>query len=353
MKSILVLTKYGDLAATTRQRFLQYQEELESNDIKLVIEPLLDNEYLRNMFKGSRTKKMIIIRSYIRRLKLLIFNKDFDAIWVQYELFPYLPSIFEKLISLSGKPILYDFDDAIFHQYDNHSNLLFRTFLKRKLDPLLKRSNSAICGNDYLQNWAKNHCANTHIVPTVVDTTKYVHLKKDNSKEIVIGWIGSPSTWHYVEKIYKPLNQVFKVHNSTILIVGSGKDNLPGGLFKFIDWSLESEINLIQSMDIGIMPLTEDLWSKGKCGYKLIQYMSCGLPVIASPVGVNKELVENGVNGFLANSEEEWIEFLDILIKDPELRLKMGAKGRERVKKFYSLKVHGPRVSTIISNLFV
>lgn len=101
------------------------------------------------------------------------------------------------------------------------------------------------------------------------------------------------------------------------------------------------------------MPLTEDLWSKGKCGYKLIQYMACGLPVIASPVGVNKKLVKNGVNGFLANSEEEWIEFLDLLIRDPELRSKMGAEGRKIVEKFYSLEVHGPRVSSIIGNLFV
>jgi len=353
MKSILVLTKYGDLAATTRQRFLQYQEELESNGIRLIIEPLLNNEYLQNKFKGFRIKKLVIMRSYLRRLKLLILKKDFDAIWVQYELFPYLPSMFEKLISLPGKPVLSDFDDAIFHQYDDHSSLLFRTILKKKLDPLLKRSNLTICGNDYLQNWAKNHCSNTYVVPTVVDTTKYIHLKKKISKQIVIGWIGSPSTWNYVQKIKKPLNQILKTHNVTTLVVGSGNQNTPDNLFKFVDWSLESEISLIQSMDIGIMPLTEDLWSQGKCGYKLIQYMACGLPVIASPVGVNKKLVKNGVNGFLANSEEEWIEFLDLLIRDPELRSKMGAEGRKIVEKFYSLEVHGPRVSSIIGNLFV
>ena len=134
--------------------------------------------------------------------------------------------------------------------------------------------------------------------------------------------------------------------------MGSGNKPSEEDLFEFIDWSLDSEISLIQSMDIGIMPLTEDLWSKGKCGYKLIQYMACGLPVIASPVGVNKELVENDVNGFLANSEEDWIKFLDLLIKDPELRSRLGAKGRERVEKNYSVKTHLTRISSILNKSF-
>ena len=336
MISVLVLTKYGNQAASSRQRFEQYKPALKKNGIELIIKPLLDDKYLLDLFNGRSANIINVILCYLRRIKIILFSAEVDVIWVQYELFPYLPSLFEKLIALKGKPIIYDFDDAIFHQYDSHKSRFVRKILGKKLEPLLSSSNHAICGNSYLEEWASEF-TKTSVIPTVVNTDVYKPIKKDKKKKVVIGWIGSPATWEYVEPYTGILNDISLNDNIEVIIVGSGEPEGENGL-TFIDWSEKEEVRLIQMMDIGIMPLRDDLWARGKCGYKLIQYMSCGLPVVASPVGVNVDIIDIGVNGFLATDEKEWIDSLHNLISSSSLRIKMGEEGRKKVINSYSLE---------------
>ena len=182
MISVLVLTKYGNQAASSRQRFVQYKPTLKLAGIELIIKPLLDDKYLLDLFKGRSVNIINIILCYLKRFKLIFFSKEVDVIWVQYELFPYLPSYFDKIVAFLGKPVIYDFDDAIFHQYDSHKSKFIRKMLGKKLEPLLSSANHAICGNSYLEKWASEF-TETSVIPTVVDTDIYKPIDKQKKRE--------------------------------------------------------------------------------------------------------------------------------------------------------------------------
>jgi glycosyltransferase involved in cell wall biosynthesis len=353
---ILCLAKYGDLAASTRQRFLQYQPHLEVLGLKLEMRPLLDNFYLERMYGGERANPMRIIKGYLDRYIAMGRSADARLIWLHYEALPYLPWALEKRILASGLPVIFDIDDAIFHRYDEHRNKLVRRFLGSKIDRVMKHSRTVFAGNNYLADRALH--AGTHavqVVPTVLDTDLYCVAdspKSGRTERAIVGWIGAPSTWtEYIVPMMPMLGAVAAECGARIMAVGAGKtasgypnlDNRP--------WSETTEVSLIQEMDIGIMPLTDTHWARGKCGYKLIQYMACGIPVIASPVGVNTEIVEHGVNGFLASSDREWKDALQTLLKDPDLRARMGEAGRRKVEREYSLQVWGPRVAQMLRDV--
>lgn len=201
----------------------------------------------------------------------------------------------------------------------------------------------AICGNAYLQSYAAQHCRSTIVIPTVVDTTIYVPRDAPPGRPAV-GWIGSPSTWAYVAPYLPRLLPLLAETGTRFIAVGAGPaaENIPG--IEAREWSEASEIADIQDMSIGIMPLPDAPWARGKCGYKLIQYMACGLPTVASPVGVNAEIVTDGVTGLLPRTEDEWLASLRHLLGDPDSRALMGAAGRKRAVAHYSLASQAPRL---------
>src|SRR5690606_22276497 len=228
---------------------------------------------------------------------------------------------------------------------------VIRRILGRKLEALLRGADLAICGNAYLQAYAARFCRRTEIVPTVVDTTIYRPRSRPKRGAVTVGWIGSPSTWPYVRPLLPTLEASAAQYGVNVVAVGAGPKADRNPSVEHLAWSHDGEIGMIQNMDIGIMPLPDEPWARGKCGYKLIQYMACGLPVIASPVGVNAEIVEHGVNGYLARTDEEWAEAIRRLATDPQLRAQMGAAGRRRVEERYSLQVHGPRLAGMVRDV--
>jgi glycosyltransferase involved in cell wall biosynthesis len=275
-------------------------------------------------------------------------------VWVYAELFPYLPGSWEKLAFRSGRPVVYDCDDAFFHIYDAHPRPWIRRMLGRKLEPLLRGAAAASCGNAYLESYAARFCPNTLLLPTVVDTEVYGPLARPGpDRPVTIGWIGSPSTWPYMRPILPLLRELAQSRGVRIRVVGAGPmaqgEAFPG--LDLVEWSEAREVEDVRAMDIGIMPLPDDIWARGKCGYKLVQYMACALPVVASPVGVNSEIVTPGGNGFLATGEAEWRDSLLRLIDDPALRRQFGAAGRRRVEQSYSLEVHAPRLVGLLRSL--
>lgn len=348
---VALLTKYGNLAASTRQRFEQYRPFLEDVGFELVPRPLLDDNYLQKLYGGGRKERGRIAASYLDRFRWLLSKPDVDLIWLHCELFPYLPSLAERLVTLPGKPIVFDFDDAIFHNYDLNPRRQVRIFLGRKLHTTIVAAELAFCGNEYLADYARSLCSRTEIVPTVVDAKIFCPAASERPKDcsLRIGWIGSPSTWNeYLLGMLPMLKQMAASGSGQIAVMGAAKNAEADPLLDLVGWSEAGEVPFLQTLDIGIMPLSDTPWARGKCGYKLIQYMACGLPVVASPVGVNADIVEHGVNGFLADSDDEWCTAIETLLNDADLRLRMGAAGRKKVEEEYSLQVWGPRVAQML-----
>jgi glycosyltransferase involved in cell wall biosynthesis len=208
-------------------------------------------------------------------------------------------------------------------------------------------------GNAYLADRAHRAGAGrVEIVPTVVDLEAYNLAPRSEGAIPVVGWIGTPQTWAELARpIHAVLQPVLKAQRATFRAVGAALTPQESDLLDIRPWSEATEVSAIQAMDIGVMPLPDTPWARGKCGYKLIQYMACGLPVVASPVGVNAEIVEHGVNGFLARTEADWREAIETLLKDPDLRARMGAAGRRKVEERYSLQVWGPRVAQLLGSV--
>lgn len=347
MPQILALTKYGRRAASTRQRLEQYLPFLTEQGINFDVRPLLDDDYLAHLAEGRPASRIAVAAAYARRLGDLLSAREYDALWVQYEIFPYLPGLFERLATVANVPLLVDYDDAIFHGYDHNRSSLVRAMLGTKLAPLLRRARVVMCGNDYLRAYAARYCPDTVIIPTVVDTELYRPAERAPGSA-VIGWIGSPSTWNYVVPLLPTLLPLLAERGARLRVVGAGPAARGIADLEALDWNEAREIADIQSMDIGIMPLTDDLWARGKCGYKLIQYMACGLPVVASPVGVNRDIVSHGENGFLARDPAEWVAELTDLLGRPDLGRAMGTSGRARVVERYSVaSQRGPLLEAI------
>ena len=340
------------MAASARQRFYQYQPFLEKEGFELVRQPLFNNKYLKNFYTTNTRDIFQIAKCYLNRLQYLLSNPDIDLIWLHCELFPYFPSLFEKIVKIPRKPIIYDFDDAIFHNYDLSPKWYINKLLGLKLHTTISAAKIAFCGNEYLAKYARPLCSKVIIIPTVVnsDLLKPKIDCKIEKKKLNVGWIGTPSTYkQYLHNKLPFLKAIAEKKNFKISIMGSGEPiGESNQTIEFIDWSEPDESSFIQTLDIGIMPLDNSPWSIGKSGYKIIQYMSCGIPVVASPVGVNKILIENGKNGFLASTNEDWKISIIKLIKDKNLREQMGLSGRQKIEEKYSLKVWGPKISKII-----
>lgn len=349
MKAVL-LTRYERSGASSRLRLIQYAAAMKSQDLASSLEPFFEESYLIRLYSGRSTLPPTFA-AYARRAGQLMRSGQSDLLWLEKEALPWLPWGLERALLPRAVPLVVDYDDAVFHRYDLHRSATVRRLLGRKLDKLMASASLVTAGNCYLADRAKAAGApRVEVVPTVVDLNAYTQrLEPFSPSAPTIGWIGTPSTWtEYMAPRMPLLTQAAQSAGARIVAVGAGRAAAAHPLLDNLAWTEESEVTRIHEMDVGIMPLTDTPWARGKCGYKLIQYMACGIPVIASPVGVNVEIVEHGVNGFLASSEAEWTDALQILLRDPALRARMGEAGRRKVERDYSLQIWGPRVAQML-----
>lgn len=349
---ILLLSRYGRCGASSRIRSYQYLPYLKTEGIDVTVAPLLEDQYLEDLYAGRRMRMGAIARAYFQRLRYLLKSPCFDLLWVEYELLPWLPAWAEGALSAWRIPYVVDYDDATFHRYGRHPNRWVKFLLGKKIDLVMRRANLVIVGNDYLAEHALQVGAKkVESLPTVVDTNRYNAVPQTDHSIFTIGWIGSPSTCQYLHDLWPVLTEICRGSSARLILVGSGEVKLTGVPLEIHAWSEKTEVEDIKTFDVGIMPLRDGFWERGKCGYKLIQYMACGLPVIASPVGVNQQIVQEGLNGFLATTLTDWVRALRALRDDPVLRAQMGQAGREKVKTQYSLQVTAPRLIALLRNV--
>jgi glycosyltransferase involved in cell wall biosynthesis len=253
-----------------------------------------------------------------------------------------------------GRPLLYDFDDAVFLPNTSEANRYVGALkYVQKIGRIIGYSDEVIAGNDYLAAYARRFSPSVHVIPTSVDTHLFVPRTDARSATApIIGWIGTPTTAAYLAPVGPVLTALATATEFTFRVSGAGSPPAIHNVkVESPAWSLEREVELFNTCDIGVYPLPDDDWARGKCGFKAIQFMACGVPVVASPVGVNREIIEDGVNGFLAAGAAEWNRKLARLLADTDLRRRMGIAARRTIEERYSLDVNAPRVASVMRRL--
>lgn len=336
---------YGALAASTRYRLGQFIPGLRAHGIDLQLVHLLDDQYLGRRFTNRGVSYAGLLRSGLGRWGDLFGLRRFDLAMLHCELFPLAPAWIERL-ALS-RPYLYDFDDAFYLKYRNGRLGTLRPVLGGKFDSVIAGAAAVTAGNDELARYAARFNGRTDVLPTVVDLRRYVPDSRRKSDVFTVGWIGSPSTAPYLAEVIGPLRMLASEGRVRLVVVGGTAPEIPGVEVSAVPWAEETEIDLINSFDVGIMPLPDDEWSRGKCAFKLIQYMACAVPVVASAVGTNNVVVTPEC-GLLARRDLEWVAALRQLRDSPALRRRMGEAGRNRIAEHYSLDIALPKLASII-----
>jgi glycosyltransferase involved in cell wall biosynthesis len=343
--NVLLLSRYPRNGASSRIRFYQYLDHLRRAGIHVTVAPLFGDRHLARRGGDFRGAIGALTAGYAGRLARLFRLRRFDLLWIEAELFPGLPAWPEMLLARIGVPYVVDYDDAVFHKYDRTSSRARQWLLGSKVDHVMRRAALVVVGNEYLASRARKAGAR-HIerIPSVVDLNRYPLSPGRPGNTVTIGWIGSWSTTKYLQAVVPALNEVCRDPAIRLTLVGAEAAALNGVTFDARPWSEGVEVEDIQSFDIGIMPLDDGPWERGKCGYKLIQYMACGRPAVASPVGANRDIIRHGVNGFHATTTPEWVAALRQLSEDPRLREYMGVQGRKDVEQRYSIGANVPRL---------
>lgn len=342
---VLFLTQTSALGPSSRYRVYQLLPWLQKLGIVCEISPAIDDVLYRGLYLDSgrhTSRRAAFAAAWRRRRDDLRRVDDFDAVFVQKGVFPGLYSGFERKIA-ARKPVVFDFDDAIWLPRVGGSRMLRVLHRESAVQDILQRAAAVITGNSFLADYAARFNRRVTVVPSSIDLAAYPQGASSN----VVGWIGSRTTLPYLS----PLKPVFETLAVKPRVIASGNPSQLGFETEFRPWRLETEMDELSQFGVGIAPLPDTPWERGKCGVKILQYMACGIPVVASPVGVNAQLVVDGVNGFLAKNTEEWATALRTLIADSGLRQRLGAAGRAEVEKRYTVQVAAAAVNSVLRSL--
>ena len=340
---ILFVAQYGPLAASSRTRVFDYLPLLRRAGVTCDVRIVMPDDLIKRNTRGIFSRLLYYALSYSRALwtgwACVFTAPQYDAILIQKVLFSFpIPHLLRRY----RHKIFFDFDDAIFTLENPNAGWINRLRTRRRamgVPAMLQIAHCAIVENAYTAEFAARYCPYVSQITGPIDTARYVPRKKTTGENIVLGWIGSQWTTRYLDLIRDPLAVLSQQYpNLELRLIGAGDFDVPDLQIARMDWALETEVGHLQTFDIGLMPLPDDPFTRGKGGYKLLQYMACGLPVVASPVEINREIVTHGETGFLAETDAEWIEFLGILIENKTLRNRMGAAGRTRVIAHYTLE---------------
>lgn len=355
MRILAIVPSLYDTSPGQRFRIEQWEPLLKQRGVEIIYAPFLDEQLSALLYKAGHSARKLsgVTSGFARRLSLLGSVRQFDAVYIFREAALFGPPIFEALIRRMRTPIIFDFDDAIFVSYRSPSNG-YLSYLKfaGKTSKICRMSAHVMVGNPYLAEYSRRFNSQVTVIPTTIDLEKYEIREREEPQDCpVIGWTGSFSTIQHLDTLRGALQKLAQRERFKLRVIGTPKYKLEGVEIEAQQWLAKSEVEDLRPADIGIMPLPDDAWSKGKCGLKALQFMALGTPTICSPVGVNTEIIQDGQNGFIAGTEDEWIEKLSALIRSSELRMRLGRAGRTTVEQKYSADVQAPRVFDIFQSV--
>jgi glycosyltransferase involved in cell wall biosynthesis len=345
---LIYFSKTSFIGPSSRYRIYQYIPFLKEAGIEVTVAPLFKEGWFRILdirwppLRAAAKGIYALTRLFVRIWDLLKVGR-YDLYCFEHQAFPYVPAFLEQIAKRINPNMLLEFDDAIF----------LTPLHGRKVPKLIAMSRHVIVGNNYLKDYAMKFNSHVSVIPTVLDTERY-RTKQDyrTQGEVNIGWVGLAYNLPYVRRLEGTFQKLKAMVGDFIFTMICSKGlKMDGVQTVFKPWNYDDEAKDIGTFDIGIMPLADDEWARGKCGLKVLQYMACGVPVVASPVGVNQDIIKDGENGFLASSYNEWLEKLILLVQNEELRRKFGQKGREMVEDRYSLKLWGPKLASLYKSL--
>lgn len=347
-KKVLFIVPYPlDEAPSQRFRFEQYFQLLDQNGIQFSVQSFLNKNNWHLFFRPGylRLKTWALASGAFKRLISLFTVPKYDFIFIHREAAPLGPPIYEWILArIFHKKIIYDFDDAIWLTDRTYESPIMKLAKWRsKVESICRWSFKVSCGNEYLCEFARKFNSRVILNPTTIDTQnrhnpELFNLSPTNNTKIVIGWTGSHSTLKYLKDVESVLQKIEAEYPIIqILVIADRIPSLNLESLIYIPWNEKTEIQDLLKFDIGIMPLPDHEWAKGKCGFKALQYMALRIPAVASPVGVNTKIIDDVTNGFLCASQKQWEQALTTLISDAVLRRKMGETGRKKVTDHYSV----------------
>ncbi|MFB0527718.1 MAG: glycosyltransferase family 4 protein [bacterium] len=350
---VIFLTQTSQLGPSSRHRVYQYLDFLRREGVDFRVSPAISSNHFTRVYNTDRPINKLPYFGLVlfKRLRDLTMIGAGDIVFLQKEVLPQAYPLIEGLIKKLNRKLVFDFDDAIFLLPPKRRNHLYNFRYKNSIPRILRMSDYVIAGNEYLKQYALRFNENVEVIPTSIDTETYFVKKKEKKEKVNIGWIGSRTTMFYLDRLRKVFKILAGRYNICINVIGTGDYRVDGVETVTRPWRLESEISDLQCFDVGVAPLNNDVWALGKCGCKVIQYMGLGIPAVASPAGIHGKIINDGVNGFLADSDEEWIEKLSQLIENEALRERFGFMGRKTVEDIYSVKVNAPKLLKILQRV--
>jgi glycosyltransferase involved in cell wall biosynthesis len=350
MVNVLGLVPYpSQRVPGQRFRIEQWAPILEREGVRLELSPFLTPFGMDILYRRGRVaaKALETAKGYFQRAAEAINAGRFDVIFVYREAALLGPAWLERILS-SRRPIVFDFDDAIYLPATSEANAWVSALKPtRKTQTICRLAKHVTVGNDVLARYAADHARAVTVIPTTIDTEAYQVHECRAAARPVVGWSGSATTVPYLRAMASALRELRQRMDYELLVIG-GEVAMPGLDVRLVPWRAETEVPDLSAIDVGLMPLPDDEWSRGKCGLKALQYMALGIPPVVSPVGVNSAIVQDGVNGFHARTDEEWVDRIALLLRDPELRRRLGAAARLTVEATYSARVQAPRMAAVL-----
>lgn len=350
MIRVLAMTPYPQgRVPGQRFRIEQWSPLLRSEGIDVVFSPFISPAAMDVLYGPGHAAQKIgeTLRGYARRFAEVMWGRPADVVFVYREAALLGPPVLERLLA-RRTPLVFDFDDAIYLGDTSTANAWSRALKpRRKVENLCRLANHVIVGNEFLAQFARRHARTVSVVPTTIDTDLYHVQPRPKNVRLVVGWSGSTTTLAYLASLAPALRRLRRLHDFELRVIG-GQLQLDGVPVQCKPWRPETEVADLREFDVGLMPLSDDEWSRGKCGLKALQYMALGIPPVVSPIGINASIVRDSVNGFYARTEQEWVDRITILLNDESLREAVGKEARKTVEESYSAAAHAPRVAQIL-----